>query len=31
MKLWVNVWYPDWLQGERTAADRYVYIDHAQH
>ncbi len=31
MKLWVNVWYPDWLQGERSATDRYVYVDQAEH
>lgn len=31
MKLWLNVWYPDWLQGERSAIDRYLYVDRAQH
>ena len=31
MKLWINVWYPDWLQGDRSATDRYVYVDRAEH
>lgn len=31
MKLWINVWFPDWLQGDRVATDRYVYVDGAEH
>ena len=31
MKLWVNVWFPDWLQGDRSAIDRYVHVDRAEH
>lgn len=31
MKMWVNVWFPDWLQGERAATDRYLYVDRAHH
>ena len=27
MRLYVNAWYPKWLDGRRPASDRYVLVD----
>jgi beta-glucanase (GH16 family) len=27
MKLYVNSWFPKWLDGEKPNSDRYVYVD----
>lgn len=31
MRLYVNAWYPNWLAGEPTEGDRYVYVDRIRH
>ncbi len=27
MKLYVNSWFPTWLDGEASDSDRHVYVD----
>jgi hypothetical protein len=27
MNLYVNSWFPDWLDGEKPGSDRYAYVD----
>lgn len=31
MRLYVNVWFPTWLSGERPVRDGYTYVDRIQH
>ena len=31
MKLYVNVWYPNWLRGRTPSTDRYLLVDKIQH
>ncbi len=31
MNLYVNAWYPAWLEGRRSSKDRYVLVDSIQH
>ena len=31
MKLYVNAWYPAWLDGKKSSKDRYVLVDRIQH
>ncbi len=31
MKLYVNTWFPTWLDGEEPDSDRYAYVDWIEH
>jgi endo-1,3-1,4-beta-glycanase ExoK len=31
MKLYLNSWFPTWLDGEKPSADRYAYVDWIEH
>jgi endo-1,3-1,4-beta-glycanase ExoK len=31
MRLWVNTWFPTWLEGTPPNTDRYLYVDRLQH
>lgn len=31
MKLYLNAWYPSWLEGKRPSTDRFVLVDQIQH